>query len=104
MYDGEAVPLATAPEFSRAYAVNDAGEVVGQRQTSAEEIPFLLQGGRLQPLAAGFNGYAARINNAGQIILQEQRENGFGAAALGPGADDRSRFPRRAGPLRSRSQ
>ncbi len=76
----------------------------GAAAESAEEIPFLLQAGRLQLLAAGFDGYAARINNAGQMILQEVREEGFGALLWDQGADDRSRFSRRAGSLRSRSE
>ncbi len=83
LYDNGPIRLAQKAPFSRAYALNNAGVVVGHQKTGTDEA--FRDDGLQQQLVPGINGYASQINDAGQIIIQEIRKNGVGALLLDGG-------------------
>lgn len=81
---GKVIDLGTlgGPQ-SFAYGINDSGQVVGSADTkSGHAHPFLYQNGQLTDLAPlGLGGFAADINNKGQIAIGEVVGKATGSGA-----------------------
>lgn len=85
LYDGGVIPLDPETSFSRAYDINAAGQVVGHRKPDPNrDQAFLDENGQLI-FPAPFAGYAARINDAGQVVLQQLGEGATAALLLTDG-------------------
>ncbi len=78
IHDGELFLLGPMDGVSKALDVNDLDQIVGRR-TSLSEGSFLETNGWMQELAIDIEGYALSINNRGQILIKEIRDQGFGA-------------------------
>jgi probable HAF family extracellular repeat protein len=61
---------------SRAYALDSRGRVAG-RHTGEMEQSFLDEEGSPLFLAPDLNAYAVEMNDAGQVLIKELRQNGF---------------------------
>jgi probable HAF family extracellular repeat protein len=83
LHDGDLLRVAAAAPFSRAYALNNGGTIAGHLRFGSEQDQAFVEEGGQMSFPAAFAGFAARINDSGQVALQQlHHDGGVGAWLL----------------------